>query len=679
MKTVFRKTAAFAAAVLLLISSAAGAFSSDISCSEAYADTADVLLSVTGKLTPNATGAGEWVVLGLSRGGYEIPGADREIYLEKVRNYISSNINSAGRLNKNKSTENSRIILALTSLGINAMDFEGYDLTAGLNELDYLKRQGINGPIWALLALDSHGYPVAAPPEGKTQLTREQIVDYILSQRLADGGWALSGSKSDPDITAMTLQALAKYRGKVDGVDAAVEEALECLSGMQLENGGYDSWGTVNSESTAQVITALCQLGIDPSSDKRFVKDGSPVDALMEFYVEGEGFKHILSSGTDGMATEQAFYALTAYKRLKDGKTSLYDMTDTGIPHEHIMSGWIVDWEPDYVNKGQKHRECVLCGTVLRTSVTPVLKCSHEHTVEQNAKDPTCTEDGRTADLFCEDCQTILKEGTVIPAAGHDFADGECTVCHEKDPEYTEDVPLPLGVTKSAYVTVNGRTYAVSPAVKQTVELITALGTDPSDEAVLAAYGKYRALTPDEKLFVDNISSLDGMTEKVAEHLHTDGVTGASVSGNVPWYVRLDLEPSETGRKELKELGNAFGTEFTAAEAWVLGFTDMLTGEQWLPQEDITVTIPSGVDGKYITAVFTGGIPTASSGEKDGNVRTFDTQQTGRLILTGHEIPLFGAEGNGRRLPAVFCIVPAAAALIFAAAVYAKKKNRENE
>lgn len=31
----------------------------------------------------------------------------------------------------------------------------------------------------------------------------------------------------------------------------------------------------------------------------------------------------------DGMATEQAYYALTAYYRFLTGKTNLYDMTDT--------------------------------------------------------------------------------------------------------------------------------------------------------------------------------------------------------------------------------------------------------------------------------------------------------------------------------------------------------------
>ena len=52
------------------------------------------------------------------------------------------------------------------------------------------------------------------------------------------------------------------------------------------------------------------------------------MDALYAFYVEGGGFRHIPDGELDGMATEQAYYALTAYFRMVEGKTALYDMTD---------------------------------------------------------------------------------------------------------------------------------------------------------------------------------------------------------------------------------------------------------------------------------------------------------------------------------------------------------------
>ena len=59
----------------------------------------------------------------------------------------------------------------------------------------------------------------------------------------------------------------------------AVDRALHWLSGQQTENGDFSNWGETNAESTAQVIIALCSLGIVPGDDARFCKNGiSPVD-----------------------------------------------------------------------------------------------------------------------------------------------------------------------------------------------------------------------------------------------------------------------------------------------------------------------------------------------------------------------------------------------------------------
>ena len=48
---------------------------------------------------------------------------------------------------------------------------------------------------------------------------------------------------------------------------------------------------------------------------------------------------------------------------------------------------------------------------------------------------PTCTETGLTAGEECSRCdhKTGLEE---IPALGHDYAEGQCTRCGEKDPDY---------------------------------------------------------------------------------------------------------------------------------------------------------------------------------------------------------------------------------------------------
>lgn len=271
--------------------------------------------------TDELTFGSEWLVIALARSGRDVP----DSYYDSVVKAVQS---AKGQLSDKKSTEYARTILALTAIGKDPADVGGYDLLARLADMDDVTYQGINGAIFALLALDSGKYDVPAAAEGGTQVTRDGLVAYILAQQLSDGGWALSGTSADPDVTAMALQALAPYRTGDETVDAAVDKGVQLLSDMQLSDGGYSSWGTLNSESCAQVLIALATLGIDPASDSRFVKNGLTVlDALLAYAVSG-GFRHTVDGEADAIATEQALCALTAYARLLDGKTALYDMTD---------------------------------------------------------------------------------------------------------------------------------------------------------------------------------------------------------------------------------------------------------------------------------------------------------------------------------------------------------------
>ena len=270
---------------------------------------------------------GEWAVIGLSRAGL-LSDAAAQSY--EAEDYVKQ----AGsvRLHHAKSTENSRTILGLTAAGYDAANVAGVDLTAGLTDMAYLRAQGTNGPIWALIALDCHGYDIPQCADGEEQVTREGLVAEILSYQCSDGGWALMGDESDVDMTAMALTALAPYKDDVE-VKAAVDAALAYLSDAQQDDGGFMGWGTANSESCAQVIVALTALGIDPAADSRFVKNGaSPLDGLCAFACEGGGFCHSNEQAEpDGMATEQGFYALAAYDRFRQGMTSLFDMTDIKV------------------------------------------------------------------------------------------------------------------------------------------------------------------------------------------------------------------------------------------------------------------------------------------------------------------------------------------------------------
>ena len=269
---------------------------------------------------------GDWLIFGLARSGVKVPQKYFDAYYENVEAAVRE---KNGVLSDRKYTEYSRTVLALTAIGKNPADVAGFDLLKPLADFEQVTRQGINGTIFALLALDSGNYEIPENPDAAVQATRQMYVDELLARALPDGGWTLTGGAPDVDITAMTLQALAKYRDQAD-VTAAVERGLAVLSSLQEPDGGYVSWGSSNSESVAQVIVALTELGV-PLDDERFTKNGITVeDALLRFAQENGAFVHVRdgSGGDDGMATEQAFYALAAIHRAETGETTLYDMTD---------------------------------------------------------------------------------------------------------------------------------------------------------------------------------------------------------------------------------------------------------------------------------------------------------------------------------------------------------------
>jgi hypothetical protein len=277
---------------------------------------------------------GEWAVFAVARGSTV---AADDAWARSYLTALSQAIAQAGGLDEigeNKYTEYARITLALTSLGQNAAAYavEGVqrNIAGKLLEFDNVTTQGINGAIFALIALDSKPY---FPAE---TAVRQRYVNYILDARHDDGGWSLEPEKekpSDPDVTAMALQALANAMYKSQAaVQTAIAGGLAVLKDLQdPDYGGFYSFGEYNSESSAQVIVALTALGIDPEGADWIAEDETrnPLTALLQFLDSSNGFKHALNDTVNPMATEQAAYALAAYKRFKDsGATSLYDMTD---------------------------------------------------------------------------------------------------------------------------------------------------------------------------------------------------------------------------------------------------------------------------------------------------------------------------------------------------------------
>lgn len=300
------------------------------------------------------TTPGDWYQIGMSRLGIE---DNYDGYLAVVKDRVEERYSEVGKLGAAKATEWHRISLSILACGGDPTSFGTDESGAPINliadgtynrgKTTSLGRQGINGWIWGLITLDGMRYEV---PDGACY-TRDDIIVEIISRQLEDGGFALSGSAADPDITAMAIQALAPYYNsekiytytkKSDGsetvsaVYGVINGALDCLSKLQLDTGDFASWGTENVESTDQVAVALCCLGIDPLTDNRFIKNGNTLlDGIMRYRMSDGGFIHSFTYDTDNptslpdssntMAGEQTLYTVAAIWRQANGMRTLYD------------------------------------------------------------------------------------------------------------------------------------------------------------------------------------------------------------------------------------------------------------------------------------------------------------------------------------------------------------------
>ena len=261
---------------------------------------------------------GEWAVFALARSGRDIPAEYFKGYTERLTNTVKG---ANGLLHDKKYTEYSRAAIALSSIGADPKNVGGYDLTAPLLDFDKTVWQGINGPVWALIAMQCADF-------GDSSI-KSSYVDYILSLELQGGGFALTkdGDAPDVDVTAMVLTALAPY-GEREDVNGVIERGISYLSAEQNEKGGYESFGTQNAESAAQVLLCMSVLGI-PYTDSRFIKNGNTIlDFILKFQKDG-GFSHTEDETAPNlMTTEQCLYSLAAAERLYENKPSIFDMSD---------------------------------------------------------------------------------------------------------------------------------------------------------------------------------------------------------------------------------------------------------------------------------------------------------------------------------------------------------------
>ncbi|MCC2380255.1 DUF4430 domain-containing protein [Bacillus wiedmannii] len=259
----------------------------------------------------------DWVALGLSRSGKNVPIEAKLNYVKSVTEKVEK------RINRFSATDLARTIIMMNAMQADPTKVGEHNLVQKLYESD--KVNSVTGYTFALLAFDTKKYEVPV----NSKWNRVALVDALLNAQHTDGGWTYHSasskdSASSVDVTGMVLSALAPYQDRPD-VKPAVERAVAYLYNEQLENGGFSADGQENSNSVAQAI-----IGLSLVKDVDQNRLHKAVQNLLSYQLPNGEFKWLPSDQNgSGMATEQALLALLQFKDLEK---SIYDWSNVSVP-----------------------------------------------------------------------------------------------------------------------------------------------------------------------------------------------------------------------------------------------------------------------------------------------------------------------------------------------------------
>ncbi|WP_019913380.1 DUF4430 domain-containing protein [Paenibacillus sp. HW567] len=280
----------------------------------------------------------EWQAIGLAQAGYRVP----ESYAQALAQTVQAEGDSFPYV-----TDYARIALAVRAIGGDPANFAGYNLLERIYNSDKISGQTLNAPVYALLALDSGSYT----PPADAKWNQAKLLSEILSKQNSDGGFALSPGASTPDMTAMTLTALAAHKNDPAALTAG-QKAVAWLSAKQDSNGGYGD----SSESVAQAIIGLSSYGADPAGAE-FTKNGTElVGRLLSFRLASGAFAHAQGGSANEKATEQAFQALVAYNLFSGGKNGkLYDFSTPVVPNPLVFVPLVIEGPEGTLGEGKAY------------------------------------------------------------------------------------------------------------------------------------------------------------------------------------------------------------------------------------------------------------------------------------------------------------------------------------
>lgn len=439
----------------------------------------------------------EWSVFTLLRDGQTLP-------QDRLDSYYADVVTNAHSWKNNVlPTDVERTAVALNVMGKDITDVDGINFVKLICNHPDLTRQGSNSLSWALIALDMNNTQIPAD----MQWSREKMIAELLNYQNEDGGFGLDKTGgSGIDITAMSLQALARYRNLPE-VAESVEKAVQYLAKAVETNLNLG-----NSESIAQVIIAMSVLNRDVVTEPGFGDELENLMSVLEKYmVEGKGFKHDKNGQVDKMATAQAMQALCAYERFLHGESGYWDLQGTGPvedPAEKVSS--MIAALPDMISA--ENAESIREARDAYEALTDAQKKRVKNLDRLVKAEQALTE--------LQAVQQVVDAIAALPE--------EITLANAHEVKAAREVFEKLTVQQQAQVTNLKKLEAAEAAIQALIgadrvqKMIDDLPeniTLANESAVQAARAAYELLTPQQQAQVTNVKKLEE-AEKKLEALH---------------------------------------------------------------------------------------------------------------------------------------------------------------
>jgi len=266
------------------------------------------------------------------------------------------------------------------------------------------------------------------------------------------GGYVINEDETTAEFTYTLVYSGDVYDYAQDGTGWTVDQAKSNMTATDFTNGKQlwviDRYVVTYTDGAANESVFADEVHNIPLANKGTATPAFAGDYTRPGYTF-QGWSPEVAETVTGNVTYTARWTANTYTiTLVNGEESTTMEVTYGQPIGELpnLENAHSDFEGWFDENGNQ-----VTGDMVYTrteNMTLTAKWTGHVMTKVEAVAPTCTEDGNIAYWYCPDCgkyfadeactQEITLESTEIKALGHDYEDGKCTVCGEKDPDYVQ-------------------------------------------------------------------------------------------------------------------------------------------------------------------------------------------------------------------------------------------------